>query len=248
MSDIFSPVLVINSGWTAIHIKPMKDAIADIFSDVGEIVEHSYETFSGVDDAGDDIFSTYGSYHSWKSWTAISKVAVPHLRNLAEQARLEGDEEKAKSLEPRIIKTSKGEVRGPEVIRLPFYNDVPDMEIRLTRRNLLLRDGFACQYCGKRVSASTFTIDHVKPRSKGGGGTWENFTVACFPCNVKKRDRTPEEAGMRLLSKPAKPKWYPLTTRFHHKTPASWARFLPQSAFTHRPLVEADPLSERRKK
>jgi 5-methylcytosine-specific restriction endonuclease McrA len=248
MSEVLSPVLVINTGWSPIHIKPTKDAIADVFADVAEIVEHSQVPLEGFDEKGNQIVSTFGTYHSWASWSALSKTAIPHLRGLASQCRENGEEEAAKAFEPRVIQTTKGLVRGPEVIRLPFYSDMPDMEIRLTRRNLLLRDGFACQYCGKRVTTHTFTIDHVIPRSRKGLGTWENFAVACFPCNVKKRDRTPEEANMRLLSKPAKPKWYPLTTRFHHKTPVSWIKFLPDAALKHRPTVLDASLSERRKK
>jgi len=242
MSEINSPVLVINSGWTAIHSKSMKDAIADVFSEVAEIVEHATTNIV----AGDQIVSTFGSYYDWPSWTQLSQHAIPQLQNLAKEARLKNDIKTAELYEPRVVYTTRGPVRGPEVIRLPNYNDVPDMEIRLTRRNLLLRDGFTCQYCGKRVTINTFTVDHVMPRSKGGQGTWTNFAVACFPCNVKKRDRTPQEAGMRLLSKPGKPKWYPLTMRFHHKMPVSWERFLPKSAFVDRPQVEN--LSERRKK
>lgn len=72
-----------------------------------------------------------------------------------------------------------------------------------SRRAVLARDGHRCAYCGGRAS----TIDHVLPRSRGGGNTWLNTVAACGPCNSRKRDRTPTEAGMPLLARPFAPTW-----------------------------------------
>lgn len=72
-----------------------------------------------------------------------------------------------------------------------------------TKRNIFLRDSYACQYCG--VDDAKMTIDHVFPRSRGGRDTWENLVAACIKCNNKKGNRTPEEAQMRLMRKPFKP-------------------------------------------
>ena len=71
------------------------------------------------------------------------------------------------------------------------------------KRALRRRDGGLCAYCGGRGS----TVDHILPVSRGGGSTWENTVLACGPCNNRKRDRTPEEAGMRLLVEPRVPQW-----------------------------------------
>jgi 5-methylcytosine-specific restriction endonuclease McrA len=128
----------------------------------------------------------------------------------------------------KVVHTIRQAIRLPEVIVLTDYNDVPELEIRLTRKNLLLRDNYCCQYCGKKVSNKDFTIDHIVPRSRGGVNSWDNFVVACFPCNIKKRDRTPKEAGIVLRSKPVKPKWYPLASRYTIHSPKSWERFLPK--------------------
>jgi 5-methylcytosine-specific restriction endonuclease McrA len=117
-------------------------------------------------------------------------------------------------------------IRLPEVIVLTDYNDVPELEVKLTRRNVLLRDNYKCQYCGEKVTVKDFTIDHVTPRSRGGPNAWDNFVVACFPCNIKKRDRTPKEAGMVCRSKPQKPAWAPIATRYTSNSPESWKKFL----------------------
>jgi 5-methylcytosine-specific restriction endonuclease McrA len=91
----------------------------------------------------------------------------------------------------------------PTVIRLRYYVRVPYKEIPLTRRNLLHRDSQSCQYCG--YTGEDLTLDHVIPRSRGGGDSWENIVTACVRCNVKKGSRTPKEAGMLLMATPRKP-------------------------------------------
>lgn len=91
----------------------------------------------------------------------------------------------------------------PTVIRLRSYVKIPYKEISLSRRNLLHRDGYTCQYCGDR--RHDLTIDHIIPRSKGGTDSWENVVAACLKCNVKKGDRTPKEANMALSTTPRRP-------------------------------------------
>ena len=90
----------------------------------------------------------------------------------------------------------------PTVIRLRYYVRVPYKEIPLTRRNILERDRNTCQYCSAKEQ---LTLDHVVPRSRGGGESWENLVAACVRCNVKKGSRTPKEASMTLLTKPRRP-------------------------------------------
>ena len=91
----------------------------------------------------------------------------------------------------------------PVVIRLRRYVKVPYKEIPLTRRNLMYRDNFSCQYCG--VKTTDLTIDHVIPSSRGGVDSWENVVACCQKCNVKKGNRTPREVGMHLLKRPKVP-------------------------------------------
>lgn len=92
--------------------------------------------------------------------------------------------------------------RLPLVIRLLYYVKIPHKDIPLTRRNVMHRDNYTCQYCGKR---GDLTIDHVIPRSRGGKDTWDNVVVACLRCNVNKGSRTPKEIGYMLSSKPCRP-------------------------------------------
>jgi len=92
----------------------------------------------------------------------------------------------------------------PSVIRLLEYRRIPRQTRALSRKNILLRDRYTCQYCGRSCPASELTMDHVVPRSRGGASTWENLVASCIDCNNRKGSRTPDEAGMKL-SQPPKP-------------------------------------------
>src|SRR5664279_3252438 len=95
----------------------------------------------------------------------------------------------------------------PVVIRLMAYVNVPrDAHRRkITRRAVFARDSWTCQYCGSR---SNLTVDHVIPRSKGGSSSWENIVASCAPCNRRKGDRLPRQAGMHPRHAPRTPVSY----------------------------------------
>lgn len=90
----------------------------------------------------------------------------------------------------------------PCVIRLRQYRRVPVRVQVLSRKNVLIRDGYTCQYCGEKLPGHLLTLDHVIPSSRGGKSRWENLVAACEPCNRRKANRTPEEVGMVLLRAP----------------------------------------------
>jgi 5-methylcytosine-specific restriction endonuclease McrA len=129
----------------------------------------------------------------------------------------------------RPVKTPSGSVPAPEVIVLREYAGQPRRGTGFSRANLFRRDEFTCQFCGfvaKHLGAEALTIDHVLPRSRGGGTTWENCVAACEPCNSRKADRTPQEAGMPLRQRPRKPRWQPtLKVAEQHVRPA-WETFV----------------------
>jgi 5-methylcytosine-specific restriction endonuclease McrA len=90
------------------------------------------------------------------------------------------------------------DVLVPSVIRLVEYKYIPIRMQLVSKKNIYLRDDHCCQYCGVKKHGSELTLDHIMPRSRGGKNTWENLVTACKPCNGRKDDRTPEEAGMVL--------------------------------------------------
>lgn len=115
----------------------------------------------------------------------------------------------------------------PSVIRLRQYVRVPHQRrAPLSRRAVFLRDGGRCQYCGTRAES----IDHVVPRSRGGGHTWENVVAACRRCNATKRDRLLEETSMRLPRRPEAPRYLSWVAATVGDVPEVWAPYLGPAA------------------
>jgi 5-methylcytosine-specific restriction endonuclease McrA len=110
---------------------------------------------------------------------------------------------KAEGLEHDPARVIRDDLLLPTVIRLRQFVRVPYKPLPLTRRNLFQRDAHRCQYCG--YGGDRLSIDHILPRSRGGTDSWENVTTACLPCNVRKGNRTPREAGMALARRPHRP-------------------------------------------
>jgi 5-methylcytosine-specific restriction endonuclease McrA len=100
-----------------------------------------------------------------------------------------------------------GALRVPRVLHLRRYERARRPTVRLTRKNLMIRDAHQCQYCARRPPVRDLNIDHVMPRSRGGEDSWENLVTACRVCNLRKGRRTPDEASMRLLKNPTIPRW-----------------------------------------
>ncbi len=114
----------------------------------------------------------------------------------------------------------------PSVIRLVYLIRRPRPQGRLTRRDVFLRDRFACQYCGKQTK--DLTLDHVLPRHRGGGHIWENVVAACKPCNHRKAGRTPQEAHMHLGHLPYRPGYSALRNFYPYlESQESWRKFIP---------------------
>jgi 5-methylcytosine-specific restriction endonuclease McrA len=105
------------------------------------------------------------------------------------------------------IGTSSGSLHVPRVLQLLGYGRIPNASLRLSRRNVYLRDDYTCQYCARRMATKDLNLDHVTPRSKGGTASWVNLVTACRRCNFRKGNATPEAAGMRLLKPPRRPSW-----------------------------------------
>jgi 5-methylcytosine-specific restriction endonuclease McrA len=123
------------------------------------------------------------------------------------------------------IGTGHGRVRVPRVIVLIGFDRIPKRHVRFSRINIFARDGFTCQYCGERPPRSDLNLDHVVPRALGGRSTWDNVVCSCLDCNRRKGGRTPAQAGLTLLRRPARPRWTPLvnlmlsSVRYHEWRP-----------------------------
>jgi 5-methylcytosine-specific restriction endonuclease McrA len=118
----------------------------------------------------------------------------------------------------------------PTVIRvLKMVRKKKGKSISFSKKNILKRDNFTCQYCGEKPQI--LTIDHIIPKSRGGETTWNNVVVACKPCNLKKSNKTLDESGLVLAKKPIKPNFYlysiaiPPAPKSHIEC---WNKYLPK--------------------
>jgi len=132
-------------------------------------------------------------------------------------------------LEGDVIRSQHLSLVPPEVIVLTTYDGVGQRSVVFSRRNMFKRDKYTCQYCGVQPGPEELTIDHVMPKSRGGGSTWENCVLACIACNKKKANRTPDEAGMKLRKAPKKPTWKSLSQLNPRDRKQSWDQFLSEA-------------------
>lgn len=150
----------------------------------------------------------------------------------------------------RLIRTVSQAFQMPAVVRLRVYRK-PRGRIRFNRQNVLARDGYSCAYCGSRPTRASgipdienLTLDHVVPRAQAKGGKvvlpwnrtsvavtcWENIVTACYACNAKKADRTPQQAGLVLRTIPRAPTQEDILRMalVRVRVPAEWDDYLPE--------------------
>jgi 5-methylcytosine-specific restriction endonuclease McrA len=199
-------VLVLNRNFTPINVTKVFEAVCSVFSERAKFVDP--ETFAVHD------FASW--IENWADATQLAKISVDQLIHC-----------------PRV------EIVAPEVILCTDYKGVGygasvRFRPKFSRRNIFSRDRNVCQYCGKKFDSESLNIDHVIPRALGGHSSWTNVVLSCVKCNDRKANRTPEQAGMKLIRHPVVPSAEeirrPLIERLRrkigHRPPKSWEAFL----------------------
>ncbi|MBB6429904.1 HNH endonuclease [Algisphaera agarilytica] len=137
--------------------------------------------------------------------------------------------EYASEFEPEdqhFVQTVTSAVLVPVVVRLLHFDRVTRPTLRLSRRNVYLRDDYTCQYTGKRLPSSELNLDHIVPTSRGGKTTWENLVCCSVGVNSLKGDKTPEEAGLKLIRLPRRPDATELLFKSRRERHDSWKHFV----------------------
>lgn len=196
-----SSVLVLNKFFMALHVVSAKRAFALLCKETAEVIS--------IDDGK---FNSY-NFENWKDVSLYkAKSDLPEDDNAS------------------WIRTVSFEIEIPKIIRLLFYDKLPRSNVKFNRRNIFARDENKCQYCGQRFSTSELSLDHIIPKTYNGKTTWTNIVCACTECNKKKGGRTPEQAGMKLIRKPVKPKHSPvLSLKLRSDKYRSWKQFLDEA-------------------
>ncbi|HEX2033798.1 MAG TPA: HNH endonuclease [Chloroflexota bacterium] len=142
------------------------------------------------------------------------------------------DRGKAEVLEHSAVgfRTPSTILPRPSVIKLAYMVKRPRPQVRLSRREVFMRDNYTCQYCGSR--GRDLTIDHVVPKHRGGGHSWDNLVSACRQCNHRKGGKTLDEARMRLVTQPRRPQpvqYFLWVQRLYGDAYNAWLKFLPHA-------------------
>lgn len=187
-------------------------------------------------------------------WQAVNITTVKRAITLlflghAQAVRAEGNEFRTYDFESwrnfsdafpheETVHSISFKIRIPKVILLLVYSRVPKKEVKFTRHNIFERDRNTCQYCGRVCDRNELNLDHVVPRDQGGPTVWENIVCSCIECNTHKGNRTPQQAGMRLIRRPKRPKWQPLLqVTISRRSEESWRHFI-DFAYWHVELGE----------
>lgn len=180
-STLNGSVLVLNRFYMAVHVVAVRRALVLLYRELAEVIS--------VED---------GQYHNYdfETWMDLSAFTLEDPDNEID--------------EHDVVRSVNFSLMIPRVIRLNFYDKIPKLTLRFNRRNLFARDKNTCQYCGRQLGLSQLSFDHVIPRCRGGKTTWENVVCCCLKCNSRKSDRTPEQAGMKLVRTPKRPRQNPL--------------------------------------
>lgn len=168
---------MLNSEWRPINVLPTLKAVMKVFS--GRALFLDPESFRTYD------FESW--VVEWDDAVRCAKIASGRVMPLAG----------ASLVLPEVVVCT--EYRG-----LGYKID-KRRKPKFSRKNLFLRDRCICQFCGKKFPTNELTMGHVIPKSKGGDVSWTNIVLACVPCNHGMADRTPEQAGMKLIRKPFVP-------------------------------------------
>lgn len=222
MSAARRKVLVLNKSWSPIGVITLEKALKKL---TGAYRDGTPK--AKIIDCVNDF-----AQMTWQDWTLFCPVCQV-VRETRDQI---GDGHTCYECLSKLGQTAKPDEDGlktistvfrvPTVIQYTKYDKLPQQKVHYNRRTIYRRDNNTCQYCGLKKILSELSLDHVVPRCQGGKTTWENIVVACTECNARKAGRTPEEAGMRLLKKPVKPKYNIFTDDVRIK---SWEQFLGES-------------------
>lgn len=193
-------VLILNSSWRPIAVKPPKSIIIKLYNGNVKGLDISW----GESDVETNNFSTPNNIRivGWDEW-----VNAP-IRNFDD-----------------FIQTPLTKIRIPDVVICSSYSNIPRSSPRASKKNIMIRDNFTCQYTGIKYPRRELDIDHVIPRSKGGMNTWQNLVTCHKNINNKKGNKNLKEFGTKLIRKPFKPNGIDLFLNEHFYNP-KWEPFI----------------------
>ena len=197
MSQLDELVLALNRNFFAIEVTDTKDAICSLVLGRAVVVDEDYNKYT-LDE-----------------WIKITN-----------QFSLDTDFTKKY---PIVIKSPSISLFAPHVIAYQRNDSIPikGRSVRFSRKSIMQRDNYTCQYCGVKPKKEDINLDHIIPKSRGGTNSWINLVASCIYCNAKKGDRLLTELGWKLIQEPKEPKWKShIGTPFNQIKAEIWNKFL----------------------
>lgn len=207
MNVLNQPVLCLNRNWQGIGHKTVKEALIAMTGGSGDgapaalAVDLDFEVNANGEVLWDNLLRSQPV--AWDEW-----ITLP-VRDFDME-----------------IHSANMSIRAPRVIIQPNFAKMPVVKPRPTKDAIRKRDGGIDQYTGKEVSWKDGNIDHIIPRAQGGKNTFENMVWTHKDINTKKADRTPDQAGLKLIRKPVAPKAVPISATLNIAHHPSWIHFL----------------------
>ncbi|MBC8416702.1 HNH endonuclease [bacterium] len=203
MNDITNKLLTLklNANWQAMHSTRVRDAVCDLCSSDYEALDIDYD----IDDNGEYDFSSplFMNPVKWDEWIKLPirdfdfSISSPHMT-----------------------------IRVPTVMIAKNFSKMPVKKPKLSKHSIYNRDNSTCQYSGKKITRNSGNIDHVMPISKGGKDTWDNMVFCSRDINLKKMDKTIEEAGLKLIREPKEPQPMPISALIKKAAHCDWKHFI----------------------
>lgn len=207
MNVLNHPVLCLNSSWSPLSTKSVKEALIAMlggaYGGTPAALALDIEFAEDVDGNVDWNQMIYANPVPWETW-----ITLPVRPQDVE------------------IHSCNMTIRAPRVIVQPNFSKMPTVTPRPTKDAIRKRDNNLCQYTGKLLTKANSNIDHVIPRSQGGKNTFENLVLSHKDVNSKKANKTPQQAGLTLLRRPVAPKPLPISATLNVAHHPSWVHFL----------------------
>tara|TARA_Y100000593_G_scaffold49908_1_gene94038 strand:+ start:6261 stop:6866 length:606 start_codon:yes stop_codon:yes gene_type:complete len=192
--------LNLNSAWQPIGVKTVKEAVSDLFAGTFQALNIEYECVNNKYNFDEPVNMTPLKWDEW--------IKLP-VREF-----------------DLVVRSTKLKVRVPTVLITKRYSKMPIARLKPTTEGIRKRDDNICQYTGKKLKRSEGSVDHILPKARGGDDSWSNMVYCEKKLNTIKSNRTPNEAGLKLIKQPREPMGKPICAILNEEVHIDWKLFM----------------------
>jgi len=196
-------VMILNKSWIPVAVTSVRRAIVSLCSETnGKHPVLAIDMEVVTDENGEQTL-VYANPIPWEKWIEL-EIRPGDL----------------------YVQSAHQKIRVPTVLVASNFNKLVVKKPRLSKSSVASRDSETCQYSGRKLSRSEYSLDHILPKSRGGKDTFLNLVLCDKKINMAKGDKTPEEAGLTLIRQPKIPPTTPVVITMDDVKHESWKHFL----------------------